>query len=65
MKGREYMQMKSIAKGVGIGMAVGGATAYFRGMMRGSGMKKMARKKARTIMKAADTLMGDMKYMFK
>ena len=59
------MEMKSIAKGIGIGMAVGGASAYLRGMMKGSGMKKMARKRARTIMKAADDLMGDMKYMFK
>lgn len=59
------MEMKSIVKGIGIGMAVGGASAYMRGMMKGSGMKKMARKKASMIMKAADTLMGDMKYMFK
>lgn len=57
--------MKSIAKGIGIGMAIGGATAYFKGMMNGSGMKKMARKKSKAIMKAADGLLGDMKYMFK
>lgn len=59
------MEMKSIAKGIGIGMAVGGVSAYLRGMMKGCGMKKMARKKATMIMKAADNLMGDMKYMFK
>ncbi len=57
--------MKSIAKGIGIGMVIGGTTAYLRGMMTGSGMKKMARKKSKAIMKAADGLLGDMKYMFK
>lgn len=57
--------MKSIAKGIGIGMAIGGATAYLKGMMTGSGMKKMARKKSKAMMKAANDLMGDMKYMFK
>ena len=59
------MEMKSIAKGIGIGMAVGGASAYIRGMMTGSGMKKAARKKSRAMMKAAGELMGDMKYMFR
>lgn len=56
---------KSIVKGIGIGMAIGGTTAYLKGMMTGSGMKKMARKKTKTIMKAAGDLMGDMKYMFR
>ena len=59
------MEMKSIIKGVGIGMAVGGASAYVKGVMRGNGMKKMARKKAKTVLKAAEDLMGDMKYMFR
>ena len=57
--------MKSIAKGIGIGMAIGGTTAYLKGMMTGSGMKKMARKKSKAIMKAIDDIAGDMKYMFK
>lgn len=59
------MEMKSIAKGVGIGMAVGGATAYLKGMAAGSGMKKMAKKKARCMMKTATGIMDDMKYMFR
>ena len=57
--------MKSIVKGIGIGMAIGGTTAYLKGMMTGNGMKKMARKKSKAIMKAADGLFGDMKYMFR
>lgn len=57
--------MKSIAKGIGIGMAVGGVSAYARGMMKGSGMKKMARKKARAMMKTASGIADDMKYLFK
>ncbi len=59
------MEMKSIMKGIGIGMAVGGASAYVKGMMRGSGVKKMAKKKMSVAMKAADGLMNDMKYMFR
>ena len=46
-------------------MAIGGTTAYLKGMMTGSGMKKMARKKSKAMIKAADDLMGDMKYMFR
>ena len=59
------MKMKGIMKGIGIGMAVGGASAYIRGMMRGSGMRKMTKKKMNSAMKVADGLMGDMKYMFR
>lgn len=59
------MEMKSIVKGVGIGMAVGGASAYMKGMMKGSGMKRMAKKKMNVAMKAADSLINDMKYMFR
>lgn len=59
------MEMKSIVKGVGIGMAVGGASAYMKGMMKGSGMKRMAKKKMNVAVKAADSLINDMKYMFR
>lgn len=59
------MEMKSIVKGVGIGMAVGGASAYMKGMMKGSGMRRMAKKKMNVAMKAADSLINDMKYMFR
>ena len=57
--------MKGIMKGIGIGMAVGGATAFLKGVAAGNGMKRMARKKAKIIMKTIDGIAGDMKYMFK
>lgn len=59
------MEMKSIMKGIGLGMAVGGASAYVRGMMRGSGVRRMAKKKMNIAMKAADGFMHDMKYLFR
>ena len=59
------MNMKSIMKGVGIGMAVGGTTAYIKGMAAGSGMKRMARKKTKAMVKTIGDIAGDMKYMFK
>ncbi len=57
--------MKSIMTGIGIGVAVGGASAYLKGAMAGSGMKRKARKKAQKAMKSMEGLVGDMKYMFK
>ncbi len=57
--------MKNIATGIGIGMAVGGASAYLKGAMAGSGMKRKARKKANKAMKSVESLIGDVKYMFK
>ncbi|MBQ7294797.1 MAG: hypothetical protein IJW86_01240 [Clostridia bacterium] len=57
--------MKSIMTGVGIGMAVGGASAYLKGAMAGSGMKRKARKKAQRAIKSMEGLVGDVKYMFK
>ena len=59
------MEMKSIMKGIGIGMAVGGVSAYMRGMAKGSGMRRMAKKKAGMALKTAEGLMHDMKYMFR
>ena len=57
--------MNSIMKGISIGMAVGGTAAYLKGMAAGSGVKKMAKKKRKAMMKVADDIIGDMKYMFK
>ena len=57
--------MKSIIKGIGIGMAVGGAAAYLKGMSAGCGMKRMARKRTKAVMKVIDGIAGDMKYMFR
>ncbi|MBQ8504602.1 MAG: hypothetical protein IJ491_10060 [Clostridia bacterium] len=59
------MEMKSIMRGVGIGMAVGGAGAYLKGAMAGSGMKRSARKKANKAMKSLEGFIGDVRYMFK
>ena len=57
--------MKSIMTGIGIGVAVGGASAYLKGAMAGSGMKRSARKKAQKAIKTMEGLVGDVKYMFK
>ena len=57
--------MKSIMTGIGIGVAVGGASAYLKGAMAGSGMKRSARKKAQRAIKTMEGLVGDVKYMFK
>ncbi len=46
-------------------MAVGGTTAFLKGVAAGNGMKRMARKKRKAIMKTVDCIAGDMKYMFK
>ena len=59
------MEMKSVVKGVGLGMAIGGTTAYLKGVMAGSGARKMARKKTKAMLKAAEDFIGDMKFMFR
>jgi hypothetical protein len=57
--------MKSIMTGVGIGMAVGGATAYLKSAMAGSMMRRSAKKTARKAMKSMESIMGDVKYIFR
>lgn len=57
--------MKTMMTGIGVGMAVGGAAAYIKGAMAGSGMKRKAKKTAHKAMKNMEELMGDVKYMFK
>lgn len=59
------MTMKSIMTGVGIGMAVGGVSAYIKGAMAGTGMKRSARKSMNRAMKNLEGFVGDMRYMFK
>ena len=46
-------------------MAVGGTTAFLKGVMAGSSVKRMARKKTKAISKVIDGITGDMKYMFR
>ena len=55
------MKKKSIMTGIGIGMAVGGATAYFKGAMMGSGAKRSMKK----TMKSVESIVGDIRYLFK
>ena len=62
--------MRSIAMGLGsppmkIGMAVGGATAYLKGAMAGSMMRRSAKRSARKAMKNMESIVGDIKYMFR
>ncbi len=57
--------MKSIMTGIGVGMAVGGASAYLKGAMAGSGMKRKAKKTAQKAIKNIEGIVGDVKYMFK
>ena len=49
----------------GIGMAVGGATAYLKGAMAGSMMRRSAKKTARKAMKNMESILGDVRYMFR
>ena len=57
--------MKSVMTGIGIVMAVGGATAYLKGAMAGSMMRRSAKKTVRKAMKNMENIMGDVKYMFR
>lgn len=61
----EKAMMKSVMTGIGIGMAVGGATAYLKGAMAGSMMRRSAKKTARKAIKNIESIMGDVKYMFR
>lgn len=55
------MKMKSIMTGIGIGMAVGGASAYIKGAMMGSGAKRSMKKTIKNV----EGIVGDIRYMFK
>ena len=59
------MNAKNIMTGVGIGMAVGGAGAYIKGAMAGTRMKKRAKKAVNKTMKNVESIIADMKYMFR
>ena len=59
------MNSKKIMTGVGIGMAVGGVSAYIKGAMAGTRMRKSTRKTMNKAMKSVEGIVGDIKYMFK
>ena len=64
-KGRMTMNMKSIMTGITVGMALGGATAYIKGAMAGSSMKKAYKKKAAKAAKTMGHMLDDVQYLFK
>lgn len=55
------MKMKSIMTGIGIGIAVGGASAYIKGAMMGSGAKRSMKR----TLKNVEGIVGDIRYMFR
>ncbi len=59
------MKKGPVMTGIGIGMAVGGAAAYLKGAVAGSGMKRQMKKNINKAMKSVEGIVGDMKYMFK
>ena len=59
------MNMKSIMTGVTVGMALGGATAYIKGAMAGSSMKKAYKKKVAKCAKAMGQMFDDVQCLFK
>lgn len=59
------MKKNSLMKGIGIGMALGGVTAYVRGAFAGSGMKRSVKKNMNRAMKSAESLISDIGYMFR
>lgn len=65
MKKRDIMKKNSLMTGIGIGMAVGGATAFIRGAWKGSGMKRSVKKNMSKAMKSAEGIISDIGYMFR
>ncbi len=59
------MKKSPIMTGIGIGMAVGGATAFLKGAAAGSGMKRSLKKNMNKAAKSVEGIIGDMKYMFR
>ncbi len=58
-------KMSGIVTGMGIGLAVGGASAMIGSTMMSGNTKKMLKKKAKKTFKTMESLMDDMQYMFK
>ena len=53
-----------MAAGLGLGVAIGGSAAMLTGSMSGRS-KRSLKKKAGKAMKSVESLMGDMRYLFK
>lgn len=65
LKKRDKMKKNSLMTGIGIGMAVGGVTAFAKGMLKGSGMKRSMKKNMNKAMKSMEGLVSDIGYMFR
>lgn len=59
------MKKSSMMTGIGIGMAVGGATAFLKGAMAGTSMKRAYKKKAAKLSKSMGHMLDDIQYLFK
>lgn len=59
------MKKSSLMTGIGIGMAVGGVTAFAKGVFKGSGMKRSVKKNMNKAMKSVEGLVSDIGYMFR
>ncbi len=58
------MNMKGIAAGVGLGVALGGSAALLTGSMSQRSRRSL-RKTANKAMKSVESMVGDMRYLFK
>ena len=56
--------MKGIAAGVGLGVALGGSAALLTGSMSQRSRRSL-RKTANKAMKSVESMVGDMRYLFK
>jgi len=65
LKKRDKMKKNSLMTGIGIGMAVGGVTAFAKGVFKGSGMKRSMKKNMNKAMTTVEGLMSDIGYMFR
>lgn len=57
--------MSKLVTGMGIGLAVGGASAFIGGTMMSGSTKKALKKKAAKTFKTMESLVDDIQYMFK
>ena len=57
--------MSKLITGMGIGLAVGGASAFIGSTMMSGSTKKALKKKAAKTFKTMESLVDDIQYMFK
>ena len=59
------MKKNSLMTGIGIGMAVGGVTAFIKGAVTGCGARRSFKKSMNKAMKSVDGIISDIGYMFR